>query len=143
MIDENYQTSSRFEEYMKNAILKKGVEGLPAPQSRMEILLWELCVQLSEGGVGSPGIDGKSAYELDVENGFQGDVQSWLDSLVGPTGANGATGPKGPTGPKGDPGNDGHTPVRGVDYWTESDINEIKAYVDAKIAEALNPNTTM
>ncbi len=31
---------------------------------------------------------------------------------------------------KGDPG---HTPVRGTDYWTESDIAEIKSYVDEAI----------
>lgn len=31
-----------------------------------------------------------------------------------------------PRGPKGDPGKPGHTPVRGVDYWTEADINAIK-----------------
>lgn len=136
MIDENYQTSSRFEQYMKNMILKKGVEGLPTPQSRMEILLWELCVQLSEGGSGSPGKDGKSAYELAVDNGFQGDLQTWLDSLVGPTGKQGIQ------GPKGDPGAKGYTPVKGVDYWTESDISEINAYIDSKIAEITKSNTT-
>ena len=39
--------------------------------------------------------------------------------------------------PQGKNGNDGHTPVRGVDYWTESDKNEIlsetKNYVDDAI----------
>lgn len=139
MIDESYQTSSRFEEYMKNIILKKGVEGLPTPQSRMEILLWELCVQLSEEGSGSQGKDGKSAYELAVENGFEGDLQAWLDSLVGPAGP---AGKQGVQGPKGDPGAKGYTPVRGVDYWTESDISEINAYIDSKIAEITKSNTT-
>lgn len=33
-------------------------------------------------------------------------------------------------GPKGDPG---YTPVKGVDYWTEEDIAEIKQYVDEAI----------
>lgn len=28
---------------------------------------------------------------------------------------------------------DGYTPVRGTDYWTEEDINEIKTYVDEAI----------
>lgn len=40
-------------------------------------------------------------------------------------------------GPKGDPGKDGHTPVRGTDYWTDTDKNEIlnetKSYVDDAI----------
>lgn len=39
--------------------------------------------------------------------------------------------------PQGNPGNDGHTPVRGVDYWTENDEKEIlsktKSYVDDAI----------
>lgn len=34
---------------------------------------------------------------------------------------------------KGDPGKDGYTPVRGTDYWTETDIAEIKSYVDNAI----------
>lgn len=37
-------------------------------------------------GVGAPGADGKSAYDLAVENGFKGDLQSWLNSLKGPAG---------------------------------------------------------
>lgn len=35
------------------------------------------------------GKDGKSAYELAVENGYEGTVQEWLASLVGETGADG------------------------------------------------------
>jgi NADH:ubiquinone oxidoreductase subunit F (NADH-binding) len=27
----------------------------------------------------------------------------------------------------------GHTPVRGTDYWTDADKNEIKSYVDDAI----------
>lgn len=30
-------------------------------------------------------------------------------------------------------GEDGSTPIRGVDYWTEEDINEIKNYIDTSI----------
>lgn len=32
---------------------------------------------------------------------------------------------KGDKGDKGDPGSDGHTPVKGTDYWTEADKTEI------------------
>lgn len=71
MIDENYTPDSRFEEYMKNTILKKGTEGLPRPQSRAEELLLELCELITNGGTGSttpgpqgekgdPGSDGKT-----------------------------------------------------------------------------------
>ena len=31
------------------------------------------------------------------------------------------------------PGKDGDTPLRGVDYWTDADKAEIKAYVDEQI----------
>ena len=36
--------------------------------------------------------NGKSAYEIAVENGFQGTVQEWLDSLKGQNGKNGSDG---------------------------------------------------
>lgn len=102
-------------------------------------------------------IHGLSAYQIAVENGFKGTEQEWLDSLVGPpgpagpagprgekgdTGETGAQGPRGLQGEKGDtgeigpqgkPGEDGHTPLRGTDYWTEADKAEIKSYVDEAI----------
>lgn len=80
-----------------------------------------------------------------------------LQGLTGPQGPKGDTGPRGEQGPKGDPGargdpgeqgprgeqglqgpkgdagTDGHTPVRGMDYWTEADIASIKSYVDDAI----------
>src|SRR5690625_4972993 len=81
------------------------------------------------GGAGDPG---KSAYEIAVENGFEGDEQAWLDSLVGPQGpagkdgADGAQGPQGeqgPQGPQGEPGADG--------FPTEEQWNALVARVDA------------
>lgn len=45
---------------------------------------------------GPKGDNGKSAYEVAVDEGFAGDEQEWLDSLIGP---------KGDKGEKGDPGN--------------------------------------
>ena len=44
------------------------------------------------------GVDGKSAYEIAVEAGFEGSEEEWLDSLVG------AMGPMGPQGPAGEAG---------------------------------------
>ena len=41
---------------------------------------------------GPDGADGKSAYEIAVENGFSGTEQEWLDSLVGPPGPDGLGG---------------------------------------------------
>ena len=39
----------------------------------------------------------------------------------------------GEKGDKGDKGDSGYTPQRGIDYWTPSDIAEIKTYVDEAI----------
>ena len=55
MIDEKFEPKSDFEAYMKNAILKKGVVGLPIPQSRMEMLLYELVAILESQGVSGGG----------------------------------------------------------------------------------------
>lgn len=56
---------------------------------------------------GDKGDDGKSAYELALENGFEGTEEEWLESLQGTD------------------GEDGHSPVRGEDYWTDADKAEI------------------
>lgn len=158
MIDETYTPDSRFEEYMKNTILQKGTEGLPRPQSRAEELLWELCDLIYNGGLGSttPGPQGEkgdpgdSAYQIALSTGFEGTEEEWITSLKGPKGDTGETGPRGETGPqgeqgiqgpKGDAGADGKTPVKGTDYWTEADVAEIHSYIDAKIADSLNPST--
>jgi len=47
--------------------------------------------EASQGGVGT-GADGKSAYEIAVDNGFVGTEQQWLASLVGEDGQPGANG---------------------------------------------------
>ena len=40
----------------------------------------------------SSGVDGKSAYEIAVENGFEGSEQEWLESLKGKDGIDGTDG---------------------------------------------------
>ena len=80
-----------------------------------------------------------TAYGLAVKNGFKGTLEEWMASLKGEKGDAGEQGPRGEKGDKGEqgvPGNDGadgHTPEKGVDYMTPSDIREI---VDA-VMEAL------
>ena len=67
---------------------------------------------------GGGGADGKSAYEIAVENGFEGDEKAWLASLKGEkgdAGAQGATGPRGPQGEKGEQGPKGDTGPAGAD----------------------------
>ena len=59
----------------------------------------------------------------------------------GDTGATGATGPQGPkgdkgdTGPQGPKGDTGHTPVKGTDYWTAADKQEIVSSVIAALPD--------
>lgn len=50
------------------------------------------------GPQGPQGDPGDSAYDVAVAEGFVGDVNAWLDSLVGPQGATGATGASGISG---------------------------------------------
>lgn len=62
-----------------------------------------------------PALNGESAYNIAVKNGFVGTEQEWLESL------------------KGEKGEIGRTPVKGQDYWTEADIAEIQSYIDTQI----------
>ena len=59
---------------------------------------------------------GGASQSFNIKNGSKGDK--------GDTGAAGANGKD---------GTDGKTPVRGTDYWTASDIAQIKSYVDDAI----------
>jgi hypothetical protein len=127
---------------------------------------------------------GKSAYEIARDQGFEGDVNVWLESIKGPKGDQGEQGPQGeqgikgekgdqgvqgiqgpagprgeqglqgiqgpigpqgevgpqgemgPQGPQGEKGADGYTPEKGVDYFTEEEINEIK-YDDTEIRNSV------
>lgn len=114
-----------------------------------------------KGNLNNPTIiyePGKSAYDIAVDNGFEGTEQEWLESLKGDTGPQGEIGEQGPIGPQGIqgvqgeqgiqgeqgvqgeqglPGNDGYTPVRGTDYWTVEDIATINSYIDTQISEKI------
>lgn len=69
---------------------------------------------------GRDGADGKSAYEIAVENGFKGSEAAWLESLAGP------------------PGPPGPVPVKGEDYWTEADKQEIAEEAAALVPTGVN-----
>ena len=58
----------------------------------------ETSATLHNGANGEKGTDGKSAYQIAVEQGYQGPESDWLSSLKGD---------KGNTGAKGNPGQDG------------------------------------
>lgn len=61
---------------------------------------------------GKDGVDGKSAYEIAVDNGYPGTEQAWLASLKGDKGD---TGEPGAAGEKGEPGEKGDTGAAGKD----------------------------
>lgn len=77
--------------------------------------------------VSAKGEDGKSAYQLAVEAGYEGSEADWLASLKGTDGRNGIDGINGTNG------KDGKTPVKGVDYFTTAEINEIEEGAAAKV----------
>ena len=77
------------------------------------------------GGTGG-GANGKSAYELAVSEGYEGTLAEWLESL------NGDPGPRGPI------------PIKGVDYFTDAEVEEIAASAAEKVTPdgiGARPNT--
>ena len=79
----------------------------------------EVDIEIEVEQAGPTGKDGKSAYDIYVDNGGILTETEWLESL------------------KGEPGKEGKTPVLGEDYWTEEDKNNIKSYCDNYIEEQL------
>ena len=61
----------------------------------------------------APGEDGKTAYEIAVENGFSGTETQWLESLRGEQGPAGPAGPQGEKGDTGEQGPQGATGAQG------------------------------
>ena len=86
--------------------------------------------------VGAKGEDGKNAYQLAVEAGYEGSETEWLASLKGKDGkdgTNGINGTNGKDGKDGTNGVDGKTPVKGVDYFTTAEIQQIENEAAAKV----------
>ena len=69
--------------------------------------------------ISEKGGNGKSAFEIAVENGFVGTETEWLESLKG---KDGAVGPQGEQGP---PGKDGVTPDMS-EYSTKADYENLQ-----------------
>lgn len=141
---------------INNIELTPGPQGEQGPQGP----------QGEQGEVGPQGPEGKQGPEGAVgpqgERGEQGP-----EGPQGPQGERGEQGPEGPQGPQGEPGvlvfeeltdeqkeslmgpegpqgpagEDGYTPVKGTDYFTESDIAEVRegmattAYVDEVLGD--------
>jgi hypothetical protein len=72
-----------------------------------QVMYTQVGPQGPEGEKGDTGAQGLSAYEVALDNGFEGTEAEWLASLVGPEGEKGETGEAGPAGPEGPQGAQG------------------------------------
>ncbi|MCM1226028.1 MAG: hypothetical protein NC320_01210 [Clostridium sp.] len=88
----------------------------PTPDLYTQLLqkLDEKAANLQNGADGKDGIDGKSAYEIAVENGFYGTETEWLESLKGSDGLPGKDGENGTNGINGQDGKNGTDGVDGI-----------------------------
>ena len=77
---------------------------------------------------GKTGADGKSAYQIAVDNGFSGDEKTWLESLVGKQGEQGIQGPQGEQGPQGLQGETGPQGEKGDDGKSAYDIAKSEGF---------------
>ena len=96
-------------------------------------LYTQLLKKLSEMQTGANGKDGRSAYEIAIENGFVGTVAEWLESLKGRDGKDGLSGKNGKDGADGLPGKDGVSP----DLTNYPDTDAVKALVQDAVQPLL------
>ena len=131
-----------------DAIREKG--GTTAPLS-FPAGMAEAVRNIQSGGGAVTSVNGKTGavtlQAVDVGAISQDDLQNATNEALalakasgefdGPQGPVGPQGPKGDTGPQGPAGADGYTPVKGTDYFTESDKTEL---VNAVLAALPNGN---
>lgn len=96
----------------------KGEQGLTGPKG-------ERGEQGIQGPAGATGPQGPQ--------GIQGEA-----GPAGKDGAKGEQGPAGQQGPAGPAGANGKTPVRGVDYWTEADKQEMQSFINQQLGVVEN-----
>lgn len=108
-------------------------------------LYTQLLKKLSEMQTGANGKDGRSAYEIAIENGFVGTVAEWLESLKGRDGIDGKDGLPGKDGKDGadglpgKDGKDGRDGKDGVspDLTNYPDTDAVKALIQAAVQPLL------
>ena len=102
-------------------------------------LYTQLLKKLSEMQTGANGKDGRSAYEIAIENGFVGTVAEWLESLKGRDGKDGLSGKNGKDGEDGLPGKDGTNGKDGKDGRDGKDgvSPDLTNYPDTDAVKAL------
>ena len=116
----------------------QGEKGDPGPQGPQGVQ-GETGAQGPQGVPGEPGPQGETGPQGPQGNpGPQGP-----QGEPGPQGEQGPKGDAGPQGSEGEPGPAGYTPQRGVDYWTEEDVESIHDYVDQQLIQtAIKPIKT-
>lgn len=105
-------------------------------------LYTQLLKKLLEMQTGTNGKDGRSAYEIAIENGFVGTVAEWLESLKGRDGLpgkDGADGLPGKDGTNGKDGKDGRNGKDGVspDLTNYPDTDAVKALIQDAVQPLL------
>ena len=95
--------------YIVKTLKSKTVAGIEVKDAVVD--KYELFVSGSEG---EKGADGKSAYQIAVEKGFEGDETAWLASLKGEQGPQGLQGEQGPAGEQGIQGPAGEAGPQGI-----------------------------
>lgn len=82
-----------------------------------DLFLWPGCTEcvtdVESISVLATVLYGKSAYQLAVQEGFDGTLDEWLASLKGADGKDGETGPEGPRGIQGETGPQGPQGIQG------------------------------
>ena len=99
-------------------------------------LYTQLFKKLSEMQTGANGKDGRSAYEIAIENGFVGTAAEWLESLKGMNGVDGKDGTIGKDGLPGKAGLDGKDGVS-PDLTNYPDTDAVKALIQAAVQPLL------
>ena len=94
-------------------------------------LIAEADLKGDKGDPGIPGKDGHSPVVTATKSGKTTTIS--VDGTAIATVEDGADGTPGVAGAPGKNGTDGHTPVKGTDYWTASDKAEIVAEVTAAL----------
>lgn len=91
----------------------------------------------------SNNVEEATAYGVSIEQVLKviADVplledEAGLNMIIGQQGIQGEPGPKGDTGATGPQGEPGYTPIKGVDYFTEADVQAIVQQVLNSLPQA-------
>ena len=120
-------------------VIKSGYTEGETPPEPTQTVYEQILDKLDSGGGGGTGKNGKSAYELAVENGFSGTESEWLESLKGQPGKDGINGKDGANGKDGVNGINGKDGADGKDITSidDSAVGTDTTYSSTKIHELL------